>query len=41
VAGGPLPDDTKILLRYLLDTGAELGLFESEVVRARLSAAIG
>lgn len=40
VAGGPLPDDTKILLRYLLDTGAELGLFESEVVRARLSAAI-
>jgi DNA-binding SARP family transcriptional activator len=40
VEGGPLPDDTKILLRYLLDAGAELGLFESEVVRARLAAAL-
>jgi len=40
VEGGPLPEDTKILLRYLLDTGAELGLFESEVVRARLAAAL-
>jgi len=40
VEGGPLPDDTKILLRYLLDTGAELGLFESEVVRARLATAL-
>lgn len=40
VAGRPLPDDTKILLRYLLDAGAQLGLFEAEVVRARLSAAL-
>jgi hypothetical protein len=40
VAGGPLPDDTKMLLRYLLATGEELGLFEAEVVRARLSAAL-
>ena len=40
VAGGPLPDDTRALLRYLLDVGADLGLFEAEVVRARLSAAL-
>ncbi|MFI9382368.1 BTAD domain-containing putative transcriptional regulator [Kutzneria sp. NPDC052558] len=40
VEGGPLPEDTKILLRYLLDTGDELGLFESEVVRAHLAAAL-
>jgi hypothetical protein len=40
VEGGPLTDDTRILLRYLLDAGAELGLFESEVVRARLAAAL-
>ncbi|QUQ66083.1 Bacterial transcriptional activator domain protein [Kutzneria sp. CA-103260] len=40
VEGGPLPDDTKILLRYLLDAGADLGLFEAEVVRARLASAL-
>ncbi|MEV6606491.1 BTAD domain-containing putative transcriptional regulator [Kutzneria sp. NPDC051319] len=40
VSGGPVSDDTKTLLRYLLNAGAELGLFENEVVRARLSAVL-
>jgi hypothetical protein len=40
VEGRPLPEDTKMLLRYLLDTGDELGLLESEVVRAHLAAAL-
>ncbi|HEY0495145.1 MAG TPA: hypothetical protein VGD48_05330, partial [Kutzneria sp.] len=38
--GGPISEDTRTLLRYLLDAGAEIGLFENEVVRARLSAAL-
>jgi hypothetical protein len=40
VDGGPISQDTRTLLRYLLDAGAEIGLFENEVVRARLSAAL-
>ncbi|HTI22480.1 MAG TPA: BTAD domain-containing putative transcriptional regulator [Kutzneria sp.] len=40
VGGGPIGEDTRTLLRYLLDAGSEIGLFENEVVRARLSAAL-
>lgn len=41
VGGGPISDDTRTLLRYLLTAGAELDLFEAEVVRARLAAVLG
>jgi DNA-binding SARP family transcriptional activator len=39
VAGGPISADTRILLRYLLEAGEELGLLEAEVVRERLAMA--
>ena len=40
VVGGPISDDTRALLRYLLTAGADLELFEAEVVRARLAAVL-